>query len=172
MPDKILIIDDSVENRQLLLRTLLKGGYEVIEAGDGKEGLSRAIEILPELILLDIVMPEIDGYQVCEALKKDSSRVFYIPQNSSTPNYTPILNLAVQENYWTAIDKEKPTTCYQARAFGHLKISLDFKVVPGAGLEPARGEPRGILSPLRLPVPPPRHFHVLLRGLVAAIIRK
>ena len=71
MPDKILIIDDSVENRQLLLRTLGKAGYEIAEAGDGKEGLTQAVELLPELILLDIVMPELDGYQVCEILKKD-----------------------------------------------------------------------------------------------------
>jgi sigma-B regulation protein RsbU (phosphoserine phosphatase) len=70
MPDKILIVDDSVENRQLLLRTLGRAGYEIVEAGDGQEGLSRAFELLPELILLDIVMPELDGYQVCEALKQ------------------------------------------------------------------------------------------------------
>jgi diguanylate cyclase (GGDEF)-like protein len=70
MPDKILIIDDSVENRQLLLRTLGKSGYELIEAADGKEGMTRAVEVLPDLILLDIVMPGLDGYQVCEALKK------------------------------------------------------------------------------------------------------
>ncbi|MDD3581389.1 MAG: SpoIIE family protein phosphatase [Desulfobacca sp.] len=71
MPDKILIIDDSVENRVLLLRTLGKAGYEITEAGDGQEGLTRAREFLPDLILLDIVMPELDGYQVCEALKRD-----------------------------------------------------------------------------------------------------
>ena len=71
MPDRILIVDDSIDNRQLLLRTLGKAGYEIIEAGEGREGLTLAFELLPELILLDIVMPELDGYQVCEALKKD-----------------------------------------------------------------------------------------------------
>jgi len=71
MPDRILIVDDSVENRQLLLRTLGRAGYEIVEAGDGKEGLTRAIELLPDLVLLDIVMPELDGYQVCEALKNE-----------------------------------------------------------------------------------------------------
>jgi sigma-B regulation protein RsbU (phosphoserine phosphatase) len=71
MPDKILIVDDSIENRQLLLRTLVKAGYQIVEAGDGQEGLTRAVELLPDLILLDIVMPELDGYQVCEALKKE-----------------------------------------------------------------------------------------------------
>jgi phosphoserine phosphatase RsbU/P len=72
MPDTILIVDDSVDNRQLLFRTLGRADYEIIEAADGQEGLARAAEHLPELILLDIVMPELDGYQVCEALKKDS----------------------------------------------------------------------------------------------------
>lgn len=78
MPDKILIIDDSVENRQLLQRTLVKGGYEVLEAGDGREGLTKALEIFPELILLDIVMPQLDGYQVCAALK-NNPRIADIP---------------------------------------------------------------------------------------------
>ena len=59
------------------------------------------------------------------------------------------------------MDKEKPTICCQTRDFRPLKISLDIKVVPGAGLEPARGEPRGILSPLRLPVPPPRRINMI-----------
>jgi diguanylate cyclase (GGDEF)-like protein len=71
MPGKILIVDDSVESRQLLLRILKKAGYKIFEAADGQEGLTQAAKILPDLILLDIVMPELDGYQVCEALKKD-----------------------------------------------------------------------------------------------------
>ena len=72
--------------------------------------------------------------------------------------YTPILPPypAVHGNYRTAIDKEKPAICCQTRAFGTLKISLDYQVVPEAGLEPAQGCPRGILSPLRLPIPPLR----------------
>jgi Flp pilus assembly CpaE family ATPase len=71
MPEKILVIDDDVDNRRLLLRTLGKAGYDVIEAGDGNEGLALAFGLLPELILLDVVMPELDGYQICEILKKD-----------------------------------------------------------------------------------------------------
>jgi hypothetical protein len=58
------------------------------------------------------------------------------------PPFTP----AVHGNYRTAIDKEKPTICCQTWAFGHLKISVDFKVVPEAGLEPAQAFTRGILS--------------------------
>jgi two-component system cell cycle response regulator len=71
MPGKILIVDDSVESRQLLVRTLKRAGYKIFEAADGLEGLTQAAKILPDLILLDIIMPELDGYQVCAALKKD-----------------------------------------------------------------------------------------------------
>ncbi len=63
----------------MLARTLTKTEYDVIEAGDGKEGLSRAHELLPDLILLDIVMPELDGYQVCEVLKAGCPRTADIP---------------------------------------------------------------------------------------------
>lgn len=71
MPEKILIIDDSFETRLLLMRTLEKAGYKAIGAVNGQEGVSLACELLPELILLDIVMPGLDGYQVCEALKAE-----------------------------------------------------------------------------------------------------
>lgn len=71
MPEKVLIVDDSVDNRRLLVRTLQKSGYELAEAANGKEALSRTREFYPDLILLDIMMPELDGYQVCETLKSD-----------------------------------------------------------------------------------------------------
>lgn len=71
MPEKILIVDDSIDNRRLLVRTLQKDGYDLAEAADGREALAQTREFLPDLILLDIVMPELDGYQVCSTLKSD-----------------------------------------------------------------------------------------------------
>ncbi len=71
MPDKVLIVDDNIDNRRLLVLTLGKNGYELAEAADGQEALVRTREFWPDLILLDIVMPELDGYQVCAALKRD-----------------------------------------------------------------------------------------------------
>ncbi|WP_373500256.1 PP2C family protein-serine/threonine phosphatase [Desulfococcus sp.] len=71
MKEKILIVDDSPETRILLARFLGASGYDIEEAQDGESGLNRVREFMPDLILLDIVMPGIDGYQVCERIKAD-----------------------------------------------------------------------------------------------------
>jgi CheY-like chemotaxis protein len=70
---RILIIDD---NRSLVLaaeRVLQKNGFEVLTAFDGLEGFEKARREKPALILLDIVMPQVDGYEVCRKLKSDSN---------------------------------------------------------------------------------------------------
>jgi CheY-like chemotaxis protein len=68
---QILIIDDDKVSRMALERLLLREGYRVSLAEDGTEGLSLAQECEPDLILLDVVMPGLDGYQVCQALRAD-----------------------------------------------------------------------------------------------------
>lgn len=68
---KILIVDDEAEARELVKKSLEMNEYTVITASNGEEALSISKSDKPDLILLDIVMPAIDGYQVCEGLKKD-----------------------------------------------------------------------------------------------------
>lgn len=68
---KILIVDDATENLTMLI-TLLKHEYEIFVAKNGKTALEIAKTKRPDLILLDIIMPEMDGYDVCRTLKKDS----------------------------------------------------------------------------------------------------
>ncbi len=68
--EKILIIDDSKANR-LVLSNVLSEKYTVKTAENGEDGISCAKSFTPDLILLDIVMPGIDGYSVCKELKKD-----------------------------------------------------------------------------------------------------
>jgi len=72
LPDKILIVDDEITNRKLLAGIFKKEGCELIEAGDGVEAIKLAFQELPDLILLDIMMPEKDGYEVCYELKRDN----------------------------------------------------------------------------------------------------
>ncbi len=69
LKQNILIVDDHPENLRLLSQFLSKQGYKVRPTRDGKLALNFARSTLPDLILLDIMMPEINGYQVCEQLK-------------------------------------------------------------------------------------------------------
>lgn len=68
---KILLVDDSKLQRLAIQRILAKAGHEVSLASDGKEGLQQARQALPNLILLDMILPCMDGPAVLEALKKD-----------------------------------------------------------------------------------------------------
>ncbi|NET61284.1 MAG: PAS domain S-box protein [Symploca sp. SIO2E6] len=70
-PETILIVDDSEENLHLLTKLLLEHKYEVRPALDGQSAIVAALAEPPDLILLDILMPGINGYQVCEQLKAD-----------------------------------------------------------------------------------------------------
>ncbi|MFW5701646.1 MAG: response regulator, partial [Bacteroidota bacterium] len=67
----ILIADDVVNNVKVLRATLEKRGYDISVAYDGISALESARELKPDIILLDVMMPGLDGYEVCEQLKHD-----------------------------------------------------------------------------------------------------
>ena len=69
MDKKILVIDDDEQNRYLAKFILEKNGYRVIIARDGLEGVNKAKEEKPDLILVDIMLPVMDGYEVTKRLK-------------------------------------------------------------------------------------------------------
>jgi two-component system, cell cycle response regulator DivK len=69
MKKKILYIEDNEQNLYLVTFILKKGGYEVVAARDGLEGIESAARELPELILLDIQLPRMDGYSVARQLR-------------------------------------------------------------------------------------------------------
>ncbi|MCX9084981.1 MAG: response regulator [Candidatus Methanoperedens sp.] len=71
MKQKILIIEDNEMNLYLLTFIVKKHGYEITTARDGKEGIEMALRIKPDLILLDIQLPGIDGYTVARELRKN-----------------------------------------------------------------------------------------------------
>ena len=68
---KILVVDDIPENVRLLEAVLVPRGYEVPAATSGKEALDLVASVEPDLVLLDVVMPGMDGYAVCQALRDD-----------------------------------------------------------------------------------------------------
>jgi len=68
---RILVVDDEPHIRQILKFTLEKAGYQVYTATDGEEALGRATETKPHLVLLDVMMPRMDGYEVCRKMRED-----------------------------------------------------------------------------------------------------
>jgi putative two-component system response regulator len=66
---RILVVDDEASNRRLLRQILTPLGYEVVEAADGVAALAQVARSIPDLILLDVMMPQRDGYDVCRELK-------------------------------------------------------------------------------------------------------
>ena len=75
-PPQILIVDDNPDNLDILQTRLARHGYEILTARDGEEALAKARDTRPDLILLDIMMPKLDGIEVCRRLKADLSLPF------------------------------------------------------------------------------------------------
>ena len=70
---RILVIDDEPQIRRIMRETLTGAGYEVDDARDGAEGLDKVREFHPDLVLLDMNMPEIGGIEVCKSIRADSN---------------------------------------------------------------------------------------------------
>lgn len=73
MRQKILVVDDDSELVELVSFSLKQAGYTVGTASDGVEAIKKARTLSPDLIVLDVMMPELDGFAVCEILRRDSA---------------------------------------------------------------------------------------------------
>ena len=73
MRKKILVVEDDVELVELLSYQLKKAGFAIGTAMDGIEALKKARSVTPDLILLDLMLPELDGFAVCEILRRDAA---------------------------------------------------------------------------------------------------
>src|SRR6476661_3222295 len=96
---RILVIDDEPPLRKILVSRLKEEKYEVIEAEDGKNGLETALKFRPDLIMLDIDMPKMDGLSLADALKHDdwgkSAEIIYL--TNINPNDKMMKHLSKEE---------------------------------------------------------------------------
>jgi CheY-like chemotaxis protein len=74
----VMIVDDSPTIRKILGLTLERAGYKVVAEPDGESAIERLVQVVPDLILLDIAMPKLDGYEVCKRIKQDP-RTKHVP---------------------------------------------------------------------------------------------
>jgi adenylate cyclase len=108
-PPRILIVDDNETNRDILVTRLQAHGYELAQAADGEEALTAAKSLLPDLILLDVMMPKLDGIEVCRRLKGDPAMPFtpiiLVTAKSDTKDIVAGLNAGADEYLTKPIDQ-------------------------------------------------------------------
>lgn len=116
LKEKVLVIDDDQNIRELVSLYLIKEGYDVITAGDGKEGLDIFQRENPDIIILDIMMPGIDGWEVCRTIKKKHS--------------TPILMLSAKgETFDKVLGLELGADDYIVKPFDPKELIARIKAV-------------------------------------------
>ena len=72
MAESVLVVDDDPDVARFVEVNLRSAGYEVSVASNGEEALERALELRPDLVLLDVMMPKLDGFEVAQRLRRDS----------------------------------------------------------------------------------------------------
>ena len=109
---RILVVDDEIDIREFVQYNLVKEGYEVACATNGREALTMAMEFRPHLILMDMMMPEMDGREACRALRA----------NSATAKTMIVFLSAVCE-------EESLVGCYEAGADDYITKPVSMKVL-------------------------------------------
>lgn len=92
---KVLVVDDEESILELLKYNLEKGGYEVRTAGDGAEAVEMARKFIPDLVLLDIMMPKMDGVEACRILRSfpELQNTFIVFLTARSEEYSEVAGL-------------------------------------------------------------------------------
>ncbi len=94
MAEKILVVEDDLVLRETLTYNLVKQGYAVSAAADGRQAIEMARQVLPDLILLDVMLPKLDGFEVCRLLRQEM-RVPIIMLTARTDEVDKVVGLEV-----------------------------------------------------------------------------
>jgi len=71
MPKRILVVEDDADNRRIVVKALSLEGYEILEATDGRAAVATALRDRPDLVIMDLGIPGLDGWAACRQLKAD-----------------------------------------------------------------------------------------------------
>lgn len=116
-PKKILIVDDELFLSEIVSVRLKTEGYDVIQATDGMEGLEKAKQENPDLIVLDVMLPKMNGYEICGSLKSD-------PKYNKIPI---ILFSARTQNEDIELGKKVGADAYITKIFGVKELLAKIK---------------------------------------------
>ncbi len=120
MAEKILIVDDDVETLRLVGLMLQREGYEIASASNGAQALSMAQREMPDLIVLDVMMPDMDGYQVTSSLRQ-------MPGTALTPILMFTAKSQVDDKvagYDAGVDDYLTKPVHPAELVAHIKALL------------------------------------------------
>lgn len=143
--EKILVIEDDLDILELVQYNLEREGYQVHAAGDGELGLKQAAELRPELILLDLMLPSLDGLAVCRKLRA----------NPATSNIPIVMLTAKGEESDVVVGLEMGADDYVAKPFSPKELVARIRAVlrrPRAGNteSPPPGDSRRSIGPVAL----------------------
>jgi two-component system phosphate regulon response regulator PhoB len=143
---KILVVDDEPEAVELVEFNLRQAGYEVVTAADGAEALKKARTVLPGLVLLDLMLPEVDGLEVCKMLRRD-------PATAAIPI---IMVTAKAAEIDRILGLELGADDYVTKPFSPRELVLRVKKMLQRG--PAAGEEQDTFKFGELVIDSPRHL--------------
>lgn len=135
----VLIVEDEDDIRELLAYHLEKDGFSVIQAGNGKQALEQTQSEKPQIILLDIMLPDMDGLSVCRQIKRDPAL-----------NATPIIMVTAKgEEIDRIVGLELGADDYIVKPFSLREVSLRIKAILRRG-QPAANHDITTLGPLTI----------------------
>ncbi len=156
MKQKILIVDDEPDALELISYNLKAAGFDVITADDGEEAIKKARAAQPALILLDVMLPEVDGLEVCKTLRRDAA----------TKSVPIIMLTAKAAEIDRVLGLELGADDYVTKPFSPRELVLRVKALLRRRL-PAEPEPAGLdFGDLKIDIP--RH-EVMVSGVAVEL---
>jgi len=133
MPHRVLVVDDDLIMHEVLQRYLGRNGYEMINACNGREAIALATRELPELIILDVMMPEMGGLSALRQLKE-----------TEATKAIPVIVLSVNADRETRLESEfSGATAFLTKPFSPAQLLAEVRrLLPGTKPDDAAGNPR------------------------------